>query len=268
MSIRGAAERFARNVKFRRRLPREFGGRVIWTSPDARLRYLHPGSAAFDRELLGVARKFVCPGQTVFDVGANVGEFAVAASHFVGPQGAVLAVEPDPFLCALLHRTMAEPDNAGLRLEALCAAIAEKDGFAAFQVAARGRASNALAGHGLASMGGARTRFMAPVFTIDTMAESWLPPDFIKIDVEGAELRVLEGARQTLLRHRPLILVEVTSAEERIRALFRQSNYLIFAANGGGELISLSRCAFNTIAIPQEKVTMMTARKEHGSHNA
>ena len=234
MSVRNVVEHYARNLRFRRRLPQEFGARVIWTSPDARLRYLRPGTAAFDRELLQFARRFITPGQVVYDVGANVGEFAVAAGHFAGPQGAVLAIEPDPFLCALLHRTIAEPVNAGLPLEALCAAVAEKDGFSAFHIASRGRASNALAGHGMPTMGGTRSRFMAPIFTIDTIAQAWRAPDFIKIDVEGAEVRALEGARQTLLRHRPLILVEVTAMQDFIGEFFKQSNYRLFAQTAGG----------------------------------
>jgi FkbM family methyltransferase len=261
MSIRNAIEHCARNVRFRRRLPREFGGHIIWTSPDARLRYLRPGRAAFDRELLQFARHFTSPGQVVFDVGANVGEFAVAACHFVGSQGAVLAIEPDPFLCALLHRTIAEPRNAGLPLDALCVAAAEKNGLAPFHIASRGRASNALAGHGLPTMGDVRGRFIVPVFTIDTIAERWRAPGFIKIDVEGAELRVLEGARQTLMQHRPLILVEVTGMGESVGELFTRASYKIFVPTAHGELTGISQCAFNTVAVPEEKVRMMNVRE-------
>ncbi len=261
MSVRAAIEYCARNLRFRRRLPREFGGHVIWTSPDARLRYLRPGEAAFDRELLQFVRHFTSPGQVVFDIGANVGEFAVAACHFVGRQGAVLAIEPDPFLCALLHRTIAEPGNVGLPPEALCVAVAEKDGFAPFHIASRGRASNALANHGLSTMGNIRGRFMAPVFTVDTLADRWRAPGFIKIDVEGAELLVLEGAPQTLMHHRPLILLEVTSMQDSVHELLTRSNYRIFAPTVGGELIEISQCAFNTLAVPEEKIRMMKVRK-------
>lgn len=257
MSVRTFVERCSRNLQFRRRLPREYGGHVIWASPDARLRYLRPGVTAFDRELLQFVRNFASPGQIIFDVGANVGEFAVSACHFVGSQGRVLAIEPDPFLCALLHRTIAEPGNVGLPLDALCAAIADKDGLALFHIASRGRASNALAGYGLFTRGEVRNQFIAPVTTIDTLALQWRPPDLIKIDVEGAELLVLEGARQTLMQQRPLVLLEVTSTHNTIRDLLARSGYRIFRPSNNGELIGISQCVFNTFAVPEEKVGAM-----------
>ncbi len=261
MSVRTLAERYARNLRFRRRLPKEFGKRIIWTSPDARLRYLWPSAAAFDRELLQFARQFTSPGQIVLDVGANVGEFALAASHFVGSRGAVLAVEPDPFLCALLHRTIAERKNAGVPLEALCAAVADEDGFACFHIASRGRASNSLAGHGSETKGPVRSQFIAPVFTVDTIAQKWRNPDFIKIDVEGAEFRVLAGASRTLRQYRPLVLVEVTAKHEDVRELFKRFDYRIFAPSAGGELIAISLCSFTTLAVPEEKVRTMNVHE-------
>jgi FkbM family methyltransferase len=260
MRLRSIAERCARNVRLRRRLPRAFGGRPIWVSPDARLRFLRPGAAAFDLELLHIARRLISPGQVVIDVGANVGEFALAASHFAEAKGAVLAIEPDPFLCALLHRTIAEPDNAGMELDALCAGVADRDGFAGFQVASRGRAANALAGHGLPAMGHVRSRFIAPVFTLDTIADRWRAPDLIKIDVEGAELRVLEGAGRTLRQHRPLILLEVTSNEEDVRALLTHCDYKLFAPSAEGAPVAITQCEFNTLAVPAEKVPALIGR--------
>jgi FkbM family methyltransferase len=210
---------------------------------------------------LELARNFTSPGQIIFDVGANVGEFAVAAGHFVGSQGSVLAIEPDPFLCTLLHRTIAEPENVELPLDILCAAVAERDGLAPFHIASRGRASNALAGHGLSTMGSIRSQFIAPVIKIDTLAQQWRPPAFMKVDVEGAELLVLEGARQTLMRHRPLMLVEVTTMHDRVSELLARSGYRIFSPSGNGGLIDISQCAFNTFAVPEEKVQMIKAQR-------
>jgi hypothetical protein len=47
--------------------------------------------------------------------------------------------------------------------------------------------------------------------TIDDASRRFFPPDFIKIDVEGAELSVLEGARETLSKTRPTMLIEIGS---------------------------------------------------------
>ena len=106
-------------------------------------------------------------------------------------------------------------------------------------------------------MGDIRNRFIAPVITIDTLVQQWRPPGFIKIDVEGAELLVLEGARQTLMRHRPLMLVEVNSMRNGVRELFAQFGYKMFAPAEGGELIDISQCAFNTFAVPEEKAQLI-----------
>jgi hypothetical protein len=112
---RSFTERLFRNRAFRRRLPKSHGGRPIWVSPDARLRYLKPGAAGFDDELLGYVEKYISPRDVVPDIGGNVGEFAVAAAYRVGRDGAVLAAEPDPFLANLILRTSLEPSNQDIK---------------------------------------------------------------------------------------------------------------------------------------------------------
>src|SRR4030095_9196737 len=97
--------RLSRGIVVRRRLPARFGGRVLYVSPDASLRFWRRGIQTTDPGLLALCEEVVAPGQCVWDVGANVGVFAFAAAHLAGPSGTVLAVEPDPWLAALLKRT-------------------------------------------------------------------------------------------------------------------------------------------------------------------
>src|SRR5258708_2301644 len=99
-------EMVGRGRAFRRRLPRQFGRRPIWVTPDSRLRYLRPGSAGFDLELLGYIERYVNEGDVVWDIGANLGEFTIGAAHRVGSSGSVLAIEPDCTLAALLLRSL------------------------------------------------------------------------------------------------------------------------------------------------------------------
>lgn len=85
-------------------MPAAFGGRPLWLSADAALQYLRLDWAAASHGLLAAASKYVRQSDVVWDIGSNVGVFAVAAAHRAGPQGSVLALEADPFLASLPGR--------------------------------------------------------------------------------------------------------------------------------------------------------------------
>jgi FkbM family methyltransferase len=252
--MRDLIERLSRNRSFKRRLPGDFGSRTIWVSPDARLRFLKPGARGFDRELLDFARNFLKVGNRVIDVGANVGEFSVAAAHCVGKGGSVLALEPDPFLVGLLHKTIAEKGNNDLQLKVLCSAASNATGLAHFAVARRGRAANALSSFGTNQMGGSRFDFLVCTATIDHVVRGTWPPDFIKIDVEGAERLVLLGAQETLSFHRPLVLFEASRDLAEIEKIFSDSNYRLFDPTRLPLGESVAICSFSTLAVPAEKL--------------
>jgi FkbM family methyltransferase len=252
--IRQTVEQLARDKRMRRHLPSGFGRRPIWVSPDARLRFLKPGDSAFDLELLAIARRLVRSGDNVLDVGANVGEFALAAAHMCGRAGHVLAVEADPFLASLIQRTSQEPANSEVRLEVICAAATNVTGIARFHIAGRGRAANALEQTGSTQMGGVRRSFWAPTLTVDALVESWEALRLIKIDVEGAELQVLEGAKRTLKSQRPLLLFEASLHIPRIERLLKDLGYQLFDPAAATFDQPLATCIFNTLAIPVERL--------------
>jgi FkbM family methyltransferase len=137
---------------------------------------------------------------------------------------------------------VAEPENTDLRIEVVCAAAADRDGIDSFHIASRGRVSNALTGHGLDAKHEFRGRFHVPIFSIDTIVEKWRRPGFIKIDVESAELRVLQGAQQTLMRDKPIVFTEVSAARDQVRGLLEQCGHRIFRPTVSGELIPIENC--------------------------
>lgn len=91
--LRTLAERIARGRSFRRNITVNGSRHSIYVSPDAQLKYLKPGG--FDHDLIEVAERHAKPGQAVWDIGANVGVFSVAAQAM---KCSVVAVEADIWL--------------------------------------------------------------------------------------------------------------------------------------------------------------------------
>lgn len=248
---RTLVERLARGKKLKRRLPAQFKSTPLYVSPDSQLKYLKPGAASFDAELLEVAKRYVKPDSVVWDVGANIGVFAFAAASLT-TQGSVLAIEADIWLAQLIKQSAALPKNRGLKIQVIPTAVSQSNGVATFFIAKRGRASNYLEGAGARSQtGGVRDKVLVPTLTLDTLLEAFAAPTFIKIDVEGAEDAVLKGASRLLKEVRPTFYIEVGSAtQDEVTQIFLDHDYLLF---DGATRAPIEQCAFNTIAIPREK---------------
>ncbi|MFK5979024.1 MAG: FkbM family methyltransferase [Rhizobiaceae bacterium] len=249
-SMRGMAERIARGRSFWRRLPPEFGNAPLRVSPDAALKVLKPGHQAFDPMLLRLCDEYVKPGDVVWDIGANLGIFALAAAQRGGD---VLAIEPDGWLHALLVRTQQHSENQKLHLELLCAAISAEPGTAQLAIAQRGRASNFLMDFdGRTQTGGVRQTNLVPVLTLDTLMRGHSRPSLIKIDVEGAEFSVLKGADQLLSESRPTILIEVGDAtRDDVVKLLEHANYHLsdYQLESGSGVVSMA--SSNLLAKPR-----------------
>jgi FkbM family methyltransferase len=155
--------------------------------------------------------QLVKSGWTVFDVGANTGYYTILFSHLVGSKGHVHAFEPvPPTFNALSERLAVEGIFSNVRSNSK--AVCDVDGQSVELVLPgddHGQASLAIHASG-SWKAKARTPFTVQSITLDKYAEAndVRGIDFLKIDVEGAELLVLRGARRILSRHRPLILLE------------------------------------------------------------
>ena len=138
-------------------------------------------------------RAVVRPGTTVLDVGANVGAYTLLFATWVGEKGRVFAFEPAPAARDGL-RTHVALNRFEDRVTIVEAAAAADVGRAAFAVHPSGGASSLALGSLAAA-----PRITVATETIDSVCKAHaLLPAVIKIDVEGAELDVLKGARNTL----------------------------------------------------------------------
>lgn len=145
----------------------------------------------------------VTRGSVVFDVGANVGFYTLLASVLVGEEGRVFAFEPVPRNLLYLGEHLRL--NGLGNVTVLEAAVLDRAGTARFDDslgASTGRVSS-------------RGNLEVLAVSLDELiAARRIPfPDFIKIDVEGAELQVLCGARSLLREARPTLFLATHSPE-------------------------------------------------------
>ncbi|HWH13666.1 MAG TPA: FkbM family methyltransferase [Miltoncostaeaceae bacterium] len=154
-------------------------------------------------------RRLLRPGDLVVDVGANVGFFTLLAAAAVGPGGRVHALEPIPANAEVLERNLA---LNGLRNVAVRrAAAGDHEGEIRLGLDHPDPGERGVSGH--YTEGGAREAIAVPVVTLDALLAGGPPARLVKIDVEGAEPRVLAGMARTLGDRPPdALLLEVNPA--------------------------------------------------------
>jgi FkbM family methyltransferase len=249
VSLRLAFEQASHRLVVRRRLPPPFSGARIYVSTEGGLRYLARPMAQVDPVLLRLAAEVVRRGDTVWDIGANMGLFSFAAAVMAGPEGRVLAVEPDTDLAGLLRRSAAGADGHA-PVEILPAALTDDVSVARFNIARRNRATSHLAGFGTAMAGGVRSTRLVPTLTLDWLAARFPPPDVLKIDVEGAELLVLAAGTQVLAGS-PVVICEVSAQNAAaVSGILARHGYTLYDGDQGeGERVAVRTAPFNTLAI-------------------
>ena len=154
----------------------------------------------FEAQAAEVLRNWIRPGATVIDIGANMGFFTLRFARWVGPTGRVIAVEPETEnLRRLRHRL--ERSGLTANVDVIEGVAAEEPGMLRLAINPFHPADHRIGKEGL------------PVraWTVDELvaARGWPAISLIKIDVQGAELRVLRGARATLARFHPRLFVEI-----------------------------------------------------------
>jgi FkbM family methyltransferase len=161
-------------------------------------------------------------GDTCYDVGANVGDTSLLFAALTGRQGRVYAFEPSWKMYHVL--TLRLQRRLGLLRSVIVpipAGVADKKGELTISIpnGFDGLGSLANGASWADAHGGAQlSQQICQITTIDSLiAESRLPPpDFVKIDVEGAELLVLRGARDLLSGSKsPMMLIEMHEPWQR-----------------------------------------------------
>jgi FkbM family methyltransferase len=216
-----------------------------------------------ERRIPAALRRLLRPGSNCIDVGCHYGSMLSRFCRWA-PRGRHLAFEPVPWKVRFLRRRFPDVDVREM-------ALSDRAGPATFYVSRRATGFDGLAPPGQGDF--------EPIEVACARLDDVLPPDrrfdVLKVDVEGAELRVFRGARETLARHRPSILFECGPAGpeafghtpgELHDLLTREAAYCLYSLQGflGGagpfDRAAFVRAvseypfqAFNWIALPADR---------------
>lgn len=170
------------------------------------------------------------PGMIFIDAGAWIGQFTLCAARRVGPDGRVLSFEPDPIARRYLKKHL-EWNQAEAITDIFPVALGDHDGESDFFLLGSGlQSSNSIIPEDLVR----QDKIKVPIATIDSVVErTGTAPDLIKIDVEGAEARVIRGAAQTIRTHKPWIVCSlhplwmerIGDSEEDVIKFMRECGY-------------------------------------------
>lgn len=160
--------------------------------------------------------KHLQPGATFVDVGAHIGYYSLKAASVVGPEGHVIAIEPNPQTLPKLRQNL---DASGARVVTV-EPVACSDSEATlelFAAAANNTGETSLSRTNASQEGAIAASYKVRARALDEILQDAHVPrvDAIKVDVEGAEFLVLKGAQRSLDRFHPVLLIEVLDSQLR-----------------------------------------------------
>jgi FkbM family methyltransferase len=207
-------------------MPNELIGRQIYLTGE------------FDRSTVEVLFTFAKSGDTLLDVGANIGY--VSACFLKNVRGSsVIAVEPQPIIVDLLRKNLSQFEG---RHQILSVALSDQDGTCYFQIDPRNRGASKIVEHdGPAAQ-------LVETWSVGKLLAATRPAkiDLIKLDVEGHEEQVLSALRPALEQFRPRAIVfedksDKSAPNQPIGALLHSAGYEVFGVKKHLTKLSLKR---------------------------
>jgi FkbM family methyltransferase len=197
----------------------------------------------YEKGTNNILSRYVKPGDTVIEAGANIGSETILLANLVGDSGKVYAFEPNKDVFNRLSYN-ARILNKKQNITCMEAALGEKDGIIQFNVY-----PDDFFNSGMSSKYHTATDVIdVKQLTLDSLVKNGeiAKVDFIKMDVQGAELDVLLGATETLSKLRPHIFLEAHENQDRLFELLTAAGYNINIIHEKG-LTPISKASGDTV---------------------
>ena len=153
-------------------------------------------------------RQLVRPGQCAVDIGANYGLYALTFARKSGDSGKIIAIEPASETAAYLRESVAQ--NGFANMQVVQAALSDRSGIARLQLGPNSELNRL--DERIDTTGRSE---QVEVRTLDSLDQDFdiTHVDFLKIDAEGEEARIIRGGSEFLRKHSPLVMYEIKAGE-------------------------------------------------------
>jgi FkbM family methyltransferase len=198
----------------------------------------------WEPDVVGTVASKVKAGMTAIDIGAHIGYYTLLLAKCVGPTGRVISFEPLPVNFALLEQNVRLNGLQHVQMNAQAVFSRNEE----LTITVPDQAPNS--GDASVVFAQGKTHFRVSAITLDSFCHSTgLRPDFLKMDVEGAEYDVLLGAKETVAQFRPKMLIELhhfdgNLAANRVPGLLASWNYEV-------QWIDRSHMTSHILALPR-----------------
>lgn len=236
-------------------------GQKMFIHPEDNIEWGIFSNAEYEPEVAAIFSSVLSKGATAFDIGGHVGYYTVFSSRLVGSTGAVHCFEPMPHLFKRLEANVRlnSLDNVVMNNKALSSG----EGVLSIYPANKDNSGNSSL---IQRINTEAVPLEVKATTIDAYVEmnNIEHVELIKIDVEGAELFVLQGGIQTLKMYRPDIICEVFpellykvgASEKRISELFESLGYQGYVITEAEDLLNIYFSQKNGMQLPIWKVSI------------
>ncbi|GIW67116.1 MAG: hypothetical protein KatS3mg095_1014 [Candidatus Parcubacteria bacterium] len=213
--------------------------------PEAKDIYYYGGYIYMDPEYrlnLFIIKNIFKEDLVFFDLGAHYGWFSLLVSNLL-PQSKVYAFEPDPYVLKILEK------NKRPNIEIIDKAVSNKEGkikFYSRPLLSSGVSTLNIESENLVFKNIPYSEVEVESITLDNFCfKNNIYPDFIKIDVEGAEEMVLKGAEEVLKNHNSIIAIEIwfkpfSDVYKNSVDILKSYGYKIYAINEDGDLENIN----------------------------
>jgi FkbM family methyltransferase len=204
--------------------------------------FLHKGYWYYgkrrEKETIQLFSEIIPECNFAIDIGANIGYFSQYFCHLMNDQKQLIIFEPEPKNLKLLKKNISYYNSITLVEKA----VSNENGKADFYVdSLTGQNSSLLSDYKVfdkvlenSGVTASKTKIEVETITLDSFMEQEYPlekPDFIKIDIEGAELFAIQGMRKILKLYTPTIMVEVSDNIPESLKILRDFDYILIDIN-------------------------------------